>query len=86
MDLLTVLTLFNNIIQWKGTARLLQEPKRPSMNLLKHIMHQCYNVAVTDPEKLNQYEPFSPEVCNNQVEKKNFMKSRLKYDFINISA
>lgn len=25
-------------------------------------MQQTYNAAVTDPEKLNQYEPFSPEV------------------------
>ncbi|CAC5356349.1 DOT1L [Mytilus coruscus] len=23
---------------------------------------QCYNIAVEDPERLNQYEPFSPEV------------------------
>jgi len=25
-------------------------------------MSQVYNVAVTDPEKLNDYPPFSPEV------------------------
>lgn len=30
--------------------------------LLKHIINQCYARAVTDPEKLNIYEPFSPEV------------------------
>ena len=30
--------------------------------LLKHIINQCYARAVTDPEKLNVYEPFSPEV------------------------
>lgn len=30
--------------------------------LLKHIINQCYARAVTDPERLNVYEPFSPEV------------------------
>jgi H3 lysine-79-specific histone-lysine N-methyltransferase len=29
---------------------------------LKHIISNTYNAAVTDPERLNQYEPFSPEV------------------------
>lgn len=49
--------------QEKGTslpaARL---NKYPSRGLLRHILQQVYNQAVTDPEKLNQYEPFSPEV------------------------
>ncbi|KAK6624551.1 hypothetical protein RUM44_011410 [Polyplax serrata] len=36
--------------------------KYPSRGLLRHILQQVYNQAVTDPEKLNQYEPFSPEV------------------------
>ncbi|KAL5274114.1 DOT1L family protein [Megaselia abdita] len=31
-------------------------------NLLKHILQLVYNSAVLDPEKLNNYEPFSPEV------------------------
>lgn len=26
------------------------------------MINQCYARAVTDPEKLNEYEPFSPEV------------------------
>ncbi|XP_068230537.1 histone-lysine N-methyltransferase, H3 lysine-79 specific isoform X6 [Palaemon carinicauda] len=30
--------------------------------MLKHIVTQIYNHAVVDPDKLNQYEPFSPEV------------------------
>jgi len=34
------------------------------VELLRHIIQQCYNRAVIDPDKLNQYEPFSPEVCN----------------------
>jgi len=37
--------------------------RRASVELLKHIIQQCYNRAVIDPDKLNQYEPFSPEVC-----------------------
>lgn len=37
-------------------------PKKPSIMLVKHIIHQAYNQAVTDPDKLNDYEPFSPEV------------------------
>ncbi|XP_041975619.1 histone-lysine N-methyltransferase, H3 lysine-79 specific isoform X2 [Aricia agestis] len=36
--------------------------KYPSRGLLKHILQQTYNQAVSDPDKLNQYEPFSPEV------------------------
>lgn len=36
--------------------------KRPSRAMLKHIITQIYNHAVVDPDKLNQYEPFSPEV------------------------
>lgn len=31
-------------------------------NLLRHILQLVYNSAVLDPEKLNNYEPFSPEV------------------------
>lgn len=36
--------------------------KSPSRGLLRHILQQVYNQSVLDPEKLNQYEPFSPEV------------------------
>lgn len=35
---------------------------RPSNGLLRHVLQQVYNHSVTDPEKLNNYEPFSPEV------------------------
>ncbi|XP_073969161.1 uncharacterized protein [Rhodnius prolixus] len=47
----------------KGTS-LRQEytSKYPSRGLLRHILQQVYTRAVFDPEKLNQYEPFSPEV------------------------
>ncbi|XP_044256233.1 histone-lysine N-methyltransferase, H3 lysine-79 specific [Tribolium madens] len=47
----------------KGTSLIAQRlNKYPSRGLLRHILQQTYNAAVTDPEKLNQYEPFSPEV------------------------
>lgn len=47
----------------KGTSLNAQRlNKYPSRGLLRHILQQTYNAAVTDPEKLNQYEPFSPEV------------------------
>ncbi|PNF35512.1 hypothetical protein B7P43_G04129 [Cryptotermes secundus] len=47
----------------KGTSLPAQRlNKHPSRGLLRHILQQVYNQAVSDPEKLNQYEPFSPEV------------------------
>eukprot|EP00106_Octopus_bimaculoides_P016889 XP_014784331.1 PREDICTED: histone-lysine N-methyltransferase, H3 lysine-79 specific-like [Octopus bimaculoides] len=52
----------DSILQLKGAPRPTHMFSRPTTNLLKHILQQCYNQAVTDPEKLNQYEPFSPEV------------------------
>uniref|UniRef100_A0A0V0J9F8 Histone-lysine N-methyltransferase, H3 lysine-79 specific n=1 Tax=Schistocephalus solidus TaxID=70667 RepID=A0A0V0J9F8_SCHSO len=36
--------------------------RRAKTNQLKIILAQCYNRAVEDPEKLNQYPPFSPQV------------------------
>lgn len=30
--------------------------------MLRHVIQLVYNAGVTEPEKLNQYEPFSPEV------------------------
>ncbi|KAL4236947.1 Histone-lysine N-methyltransferase [Mactra antiquata] len=48
---------------WKGTSKpesLINT--RASTPLLKHILQQCYDHAVQEPDKLNQYEPFSPEV------------------------
>lgn len=48
--------------QWKGTTQPMKLNTRPSNGLLRHILQQVYNHSVTDPEKLNNYEPFSPEV------------------------
>ena len=36
--------------------------RRASPKLLKHILQSCYNYAVVEPDKLNQYEAFSPRV------------------------
>lgn len=55
---------FLSLFQEKGTSLPAQRlNKYPSRGLLKHILQQTYNQAVSDPDKLNQYEPFSPEVC-----------------------
>ena len=35
---------------------------RPNVGLLKHIIQKSYNHAVVDPEKLNVYNPWTPEV------------------------
>ncbi|XP_050519843.1 histone-lysine N-methyltransferase, H3 lysine-79 specific isoform X2 [Daktulosphaira vitifoliae] len=45
----------------KGTS-LQKFSRKASRGLLRHIIQQVYNVSVSDPDKLNQYEPFSPEV------------------------
>lgn len=49
-------------LQWKGTSRPERLHTRPTTALLRHILQQVYNTAITDPERLNSYEPFSPEV------------------------
>lgn len=36
--------------------------KKASIGLLKHIIQKAYNHAVSDPDKLNNYVAFSPEV------------------------
>ncbi len=59
---------FNKIIDThvklnRGTeafsARLQQ---RATAKLFRHILAQVYSRAVTDPDKLRDYEPFSPSV------------------------
>ena len=52
-----------HINQWSGRQPPPCIDAPPSMPLLKHIMNQAYSRAVTNPEELNSYEPFSPEVC-----------------------
>ncbi|KAI5752260.1 hypothetical protein M8J77_015303 [Diaphorina citri] len=45
----------------KGTS-VVHTPDTPSRGLLRHIIQQTYNQSVTEPEKLNVYQPFSPFV------------------------
>lgn len=40
----------------------MRSSSKASTGLLKHVIQKVYNFSVTDPERLNQYEPFSPEV------------------------
>ncbi|XP_035277480.1 histone-lysine N-methyltransferase, H3 lysine-79 specific-like, partial [Anguilla anguilla] len=47
---------------WKGTTQPMKLKRRPSPGLLRHVLQQVYNHSVTDPDRLNNYEPFSPEV------------------------
>ncbi|KAI1882852.1 hypothetical protein AGOR_G00239170 [Albula goreensis] len=47
---------------WKGTTQPMKLNRRPSTGLLRHILQQVYNHSVSDPDRLNNYEPFSPEV------------------------
>lgn len=49
-------------MQWSGRQPPDCIDAPPSQPLLKHILNQVYNRAVTNPEALNSYEPFSPEV------------------------
>ncbi|VDP06124.1 unnamed protein product [Soboliphyme baturini] len=46
---------------WQGVTQP-KEKQRASTALLRHIVQQVYNHSVSEPDKLNQYEPFSPEV------------------------
>ncbi|XP_050497396.1 histone-lysine N-methyltransferase, H3 lysine-79 specific isoform X2 [Diabrotica virgifera virgifera] len=53
----------DSVVALKGTSLSAHRTSNyPSRGLLRHILQQTYNTAVTDPDKLNQYEPFSPEV------------------------
>eukprot|EP00058_Branchiostoma_floridae_P017012 XP_002602500.1 hypothetical protein BRAFLDRAFT_93807 [Branchiostoma floridae] len=46
----------------RGTTRPAQLQTRPSRGLLRHILTQVYNHSIDNPDRLNNYEPFSPEV------------------------
>lgn len=45
----------------KGTSVAPKTSSRASQGLLKHIIQQVYNYAVTDPTELNKYSPFSSQ-------------------------
>lgn len=62
----------------KGTSLPAQRlNKYPSRGLLRHILQQTYNQAVVDPDRLNFYEPFSPEVCFNYMRLKKTVITKL---------
>ena len=50
------------MLQSKGSSLFKKSFCLPSMKLVQHIIQQCYSHAVKDPDALNHYEPFSPEV------------------------
>eukprot|EP00118_Oscarella_pearsei_P011946 m.84125 g.84125 ORF g.84125 m.84125 type:complete len:266 (+) comp36386_c0_seq2:232-1029(+) len=47
---------------WSGRQPPACLSQRASPEMMKHIMNQVYHHAIPHPEKLNSYEPFSPEV------------------------
>ena len=49
-------------LQWSGRQPPPCIDAPPSLSLLKHILDQVYNRAITKPEELNTYQAFSPEV------------------------
>ena len=64
---------FNKIIDtyvklYRGTESFSARLKeRATPKLFRHILAQVYSRAVTDPEKLRDYEPFSPSVNTNNI-------------------
>ena len=46
----------------KPSAKLDNFPERCSRSHLKHILQKCYNKSISDPNLLNHYEAFTPEV------------------------
>nr|XP_054764002.1 histone-lysine N-methyltransferase, H3 lysine-79 specific-like isoform X1 [Lytechinus pictus] len=66
-SMVTLCEKYNRAIEairqlWKGSSCTSTISKRATPGLLKHIMQQVYAHAIDDPDKLNCYEPFSPEV------------------------
>lgn len=66
-SMLTLCEKYNRAIDairqlWKGTSSPTTIATRATPGLLKHIIQQVYSHAIDDPDKLNCYEPFSPEV------------------------
>ncbi|VDD81218.1 unnamed protein product [Mesocestoides corti] len=51
------------VIQWAETGFVPEfYNRRAKTHQLKYILANCYNRAIEDPDKLNQYPPFSPQV------------------------
>jgi H3 lysine-79-specific histone-lysine N-methyltransferase len=47
--------------------------QRATTKLFRHILAQVYSRAVTDPDKLRDYQPFSPSVNSLQTKSKHFL-------------
>ena len=52
---------FNQLVD-DGPKRQRASTEMASADLIKFVLQTTYNRAVVEPEKLNQYEPFSPQV------------------------
>ncbi|XP_077980944.1 uncharacterized protein LOC144436120 isoform X3 [Glandiceps talaboti] len=61
---------------WKGTTCPNRVSKKAGTALLRHIMQQVYNHAISDPDKLNSYEPFSPENSSLKIRSAQYAASR----------
>lgn len=53
---------FSLIDQNRGTSLMCKGGLRASRDMLRHIIKKTYNHAVIDPDRLNQYQPFSAGV------------------------
>jgi len=52
------------------TTRAERLSTRSSKELLRFILKTVYNEAVTNPDELNEYRPFSPSVIIKIIKKK----------------
>jgi hypothetical protein len=51
-----------------GLPEIEKRRRRANRPHLKHILQQCYNKSVGDPNELNHYEPFTPEVSVSRID------------------
>lgn len=58
-----IFSILTRCLQERGTSLTEQRlNKFASRELLRHVIQLVYNTAVEEPDKLNKYESFSPEV------------------------
>lgn len=77
----------------KGTSVAPKTSSRASQGLLKHIIQQVYNYAVTDPTELNKYSPFSSQTYGEtsfefmaQLIEKNQFRPKEQDTFIDLGS
>lgn len=61
-NLKKLLNEFNKWIEKKQSLIKQSRNRQASNDLIRYLMMLIYNRAVLDPDKLNHYEPFSPQV------------------------